>query len=93
MTFNNRWVYGKMTPECHSNYGEVDTPDLDRFIEWMFTKDKQIVARYDHTKEQKIMAYISASIIFTKISRPQDALIRNFLSIFVTVNENNTKII
>ena len=49
MTFNDRWVYGKMTPECHSNYGEVDTPDLDKFIEWIFTKDKQIVARYNYT--------------------------------------------
>lgn len=53
MTFNDRWVYGKMTPERHSNYGEVDTPNLDKFIEWIFTKDKQIVAKYDFSKEQK----------------------------------------
>lgn len=56
MTFNNRWVYGKMTPECHSNYGEFDTPDLDKFVEWIFTKDKQVVAYYDYTKENKPVA-------------------------------------
>ena len=47
MTFNDRWVYGKMTTECHSNYGELDTPDLDKFFGWIFTKDKQVVAKYD----------------------------------------------
>ena len=52
MTYNGKWVYGSMTTERHSNYGEVDTDDLDKFIEWIFTKDKQVVASQDYTKER-----------------------------------------
>ena len=51
MTYNDKWVYGSMSTECHNNYGELDSPDLEKFIEWIFTKDKQIVASRDYTKE------------------------------------------
>lgn len=53
MTYNGKWVYGSMSTECHNNYGEVDSPDLEKFIEWIFTKDKQIVASRDYTKEKQ----------------------------------------
>ncbi len=53
MTYNNKWVYGSMSTECHNNYGEVDSPDVEKFIEWIFTKDKQIVASRDYTKERQ----------------------------------------
>ena len=53
MTYNGKWVYGSMSPECHNNYGEVDTDDLDKFIEWIFTKDKTVVASRDYTKERQ----------------------------------------
>ena len=52
MTYNGKWVYGSMTTEQHLNFGEVDTDDLDKFIEWIFTKDKQVVASQDYTKER-----------------------------------------
>lgn len=50
-TFNDKWVYGSMSAERHSNYGEVDTDDLEKFIEWIFTRDKQLVSGVDYTKE------------------------------------------
>ena len=53
MTYNDKWVYGSMSPECHNNYGEVDTADLEKFIEWIFTKDKTVVASRDYTKERQ----------------------------------------
>lgn len=53
MTYNGKWVYGSMSTECHNNYGEVDTDDLDKFIEWIFTKDKTVVASRDYTKERQ----------------------------------------
>lgn len=53
MTYNGKWVYGSMSTECHNNYGEVDTADLDKFIEWIFTKDKVVVASRDYTKERQ----------------------------------------
>ena len=53
MTYNGKWVYGSMSTECHNNYGEVDTDDLDKFIEWIFTNDKTVVASRDYTKERQ----------------------------------------
>lgn len=53
MTYNDKWVYGSMSTERHNNYGKVDSPDLEKFIEWIFTKDKQIVASRDYTKEKQ----------------------------------------
>ena len=53
MTYNDKWVYGSMSTECHNNYGEVDTADLDKFLEWIFTKDKTVVASRDYTKERQ----------------------------------------
>lgn len=50
-TFNDKWVYGSMTSEQHRNYGEVDTDDLEKFIEWIFTRDKQLVSGVAYTKE------------------------------------------
>ena len=42
-----------MSAERHSNYGEVDTDDLEKFIEWIFTRDKQIVSGVDYTTEEQ----------------------------------------
>lgn len=56
MTLNNKWVYGSMSSECHNNYGEVDSADLDKFIEWIFTKDKQVVACHNYTTKQELIA-------------------------------------
>lgn len=53
MTYNGKWVYGSMSTECHNNYGEVDTADLEKFIEWIFTKDKTVVASRDYAKESQ----------------------------------------
>lgn len=53
MTYNDKWVYGGMSTERHDNYGEVDSPDLEKFIEWIFSKDKKIVASRDYTKEKQ----------------------------------------
>ena len=52
MTYNGKWVYGSMSTECHNNYGEVDTADLDKFIEWILSSDKSVVAIRDYTKER-----------------------------------------
>ena len=52
-TFNDKWVYGSMSSERHSNYGEVDTDDLEKFIEWIFTRDKQLVSGVDYTTEEQ----------------------------------------
>jgi hypothetical protein len=52
-TFNDKWVYGSMSTQQHCNFGEVDTADLDKFIEWIFTKDKQAVSGVDYTKSKQ----------------------------------------
>lgn len=54
MSFDNKWVYGSMTSERHSNYGSFDTPDLEKFIEWIFSKDKNFEGGVDYTKQQQI---------------------------------------
>ena len=42
LSYNGKWVYGSMQGEVHRNYAEVDTDDLDKFIEWIFSHDKQL---------------------------------------------------
>lgn len=54
LSFDNKWVYGSMTSERHANYGSYNTPDLDKFIEWIFSKDKNFEGGVDYTKQQQI---------------------------------------
>ena len=44
MTYNDKWVYGSISTERHLNYDEVDTDDLDKFIEWIFSPSKTVNA-------------------------------------------------
>ena len=39
---NGKWVLGSTSRGMHSNYGEVDTPDLEQFIAWIFNSNKQL---------------------------------------------------
>ena len=41
-SFNGKWVLGSTSRGKHSNYGEVDTPDLEQFIAWIFNSNKQL---------------------------------------------------
>lgn len=41
-SYNGKWVYGSTSRGKHLNYGEVDTPDLDVFVAWIFSSDKQL---------------------------------------------------
>lgn len=51
LTYDNKWVYGSMSSERHANYDSVESPDLERFIEWIFSNDKQVVASHDYTEK------------------------------------------
>ena len=41
-SYNGKWVLGSTSRGKHSNYGEVETPDLEQFIAWIFNSDKQL---------------------------------------------------
>ena len=41
-SINGKWVLGSTSRGKHSNYGEVDTPDLEQFIAWIFNSNKQL---------------------------------------------------
>ena len=41
-SFNGKWVLGATSRGKHLNYGEVDTPDLEAFVAWIFSSDKQL---------------------------------------------------
>lgn len=40
----NMWVYGSTNDKGHTNYGTVNSPDLERFIEWVISSEKRAVA-------------------------------------------------
>lgn len=50
MSVEDRWYYGGVSEDRHLNYGEAESTDLDRFIEWIFSNDKQIEASTDYNK-------------------------------------------
>lgn len=50
MSVEDRWFYGGVSEERHLNYGEADSADLDRFIEWVLSNDKQIDALTGYNK-------------------------------------------
>lgn len=50
MSVEDRWYYGGVSEDRHLNYGEAESADLDRFIEWIFSNDKQIEASTDYNK-------------------------------------------
>jgi hypothetical protein len=51
MSVEDRWFYGGVSEDRHLNYGKAESADLDRFIEWIFSNDKQIEASTAYTKE------------------------------------------
>lgn len=50
MSVEDRWYYGGVSEDRHLNYGEAESTDLDHFIEWIFSNDKQIEASTDYNK-------------------------------------------
>lgn len=50
MSVEDRWYYGGVSEDRHLNYGEAESADLDRFIEWIFSNDKQIETSTDYNK-------------------------------------------
>ena len=50
MSVEDRWYYGGVSEDRHLNYGEAESADLDRFIEWILSNDKQIEAFTDYNK-------------------------------------------
>lgn len=50
MSVENRWYYGGVSEDRHLNYGEAESADLEHFIEWIFSNDKQIEASTDYNK-------------------------------------------
>lgn len=51
MSVEDRWYYGGVSEDRHLNYGEAESTDLDHFIEWIFSNDKQIEASTDYNKD------------------------------------------
>lgn len=51
MSIEDRWYYGGVSEDRHLNYGEAESTDLDHFIEWIFSNDKQIEASTDYNKD------------------------------------------
>ena len=51
MSVEDRWYYGGVSEDRHLNYGEAESTDLDHFIEWIFSNDKQIEASTDYTNK------------------------------------------
>lgn len=49
LSFNNRWVLGSMSNSKHANYGSIDSPDLAKFLEWVFSANKHLCAYIDCT--------------------------------------------
>lgn len=54
-SYNNKWVLGSMDANGeHNNYGTVDSPDLDKFIAWIFEFNTQLMcyADYEHNTKK-----------------------------------------
>lgn len=51
MSVEDRWYYGGVSEDRHLNYGEAESTDLEHFIEWIFSNDKQIEASTDYNKD------------------------------------------
>ena len=49
LSYNNRWVLGSMSNSKHANYGNIDSPDLAKFLEWVFSANKHLCAYTDCT--------------------------------------------
>ena len=50
MSVEDRWFYGGVSEDRHLNYGEAESTDLEHFIEWIFSNDKQIEASTGYNK-------------------------------------------
>ena len=42
-SYNGKWVYGSTSRGKHFNYGEVDSPDLELFVAWIFSSGKKLL--------------------------------------------------
>ena len=42
-SYNDKWVYGSTSRGHHANYGEVDSPDLELFVAWIFSSGKKLL--------------------------------------------------
>ena len=42
-SYNDKWVYGSTSRRHHANYGEVDSPDLELFVAWIFSSGKKLL--------------------------------------------------
>ncbi len=52
-SYNGKWVLGATDNGKHANYGEAETNDLEKFIDWIFDSNKQLhhytdMYRYDN---------------------------------------------
>ena len=50
-SLDNRWVLGSMTEKQHANYGNIDSPDLKRFILWILESNKEPECTLKHRDE------------------------------------------
>ena len=51
MSLNDGWFYGGVAEDRHLNYGSAESADLDKFIEWIFSSNKQVVTSTNYKKE------------------------------------------
>ena len=45
------WYYGGVADMRNLNYGLAESADLDKFMEWVFSSNKQVVTSTDYNKE------------------------------------------
>lgn len=50
MSLDNLWYYGGVADTRHLNYGLAESTDLDKFIEWVLSSSKTVVAYTDYAK-------------------------------------------
>lgn len=52
-SFEHRWVLGGMSGSKHANYGNIDSPDLNKFLDWVFDANKQLRYYTDCTRSRE----------------------------------------
>ena len=50
MSHDDMWYYGGVADTRHLNYGIAESTDLDKFIEWVLSSSKTVVAYTDYAK-------------------------------------------
>ena len=41
-SYNDKWVLGSTSRGKHSNFGEINSPNLEQFVAWIFSSKKQL---------------------------------------------------